>query len=127
MNQSKRFSFTSRINSFKFAFNGIMTLLKEEPNAFIHCILAVLVVCVSYLLNISQEEWLFIILAIVLVIGAEAFNTAIETLSDFVQPEKHEAIKKVKDLSAAAVLIISVGAFVGGLIIFVPKLIHLIS
>ena len=62
-------------------------------------------------------------LAIGLVITSEIINSAIENISDFISPEKHDLIKKIKDLSAAGVLISAITAFVIGLIIFIPKLI----
>ena len=125
MQHNKRFSIASRIKSFRFAFFGIQTLFRSEYNAWIHLLAAILALIFGFLLHISQEEWLFVILAISLVFAAEMINTALEVLSDYVQPEQHEAIKKVKDLAAAAVLVIALAALAGGLLIFLPKLIAL--
>lgn len=127
MDHSKRISFSSRVKSFQYAFAGVKTLFKSEPNARIHLVSAVVAIALGAFCQLDASEWLFVVLAIVLVFAAELFNTALETLANFVQPERHEAIKKVKDLAAGAVLMISIGAFVGGLIIFVPKLIHICS
>ena len=49
-------------------------------------------------------------------------NTAIEFLCDFVSPETHPQIKKIKDVAAGAVLTSSIAAFVLGCIVFLPKL-----
>lgn len=57
----------------------------------------------------------------------EMLNTAIEFLSDFVSPGIHPQIKKVKDVSAAAVLIASIGAIVIGIIVFLPKIISVVG
>jgi diacylglycerol kinase len=57
----------------------------------------------------------------------EMLNTALEFLSDFVSPDIHPQIKKVKDVAAAAVLIASIGAAVIGLMIFLPKIINLFT
>lgn len=127
MNHTKHFSFTSRIKSFKYAFTGLKTLFQAEPNAWIHISAAVITVGLGFFCRINSLEWLFVITAIALVIAAELINTALEVLCDFVQPEKHEAIKKVKDLAAGAVLVLSAGAFLGGLILFIPKLISILS
>jgi diacylglycerol kinase len=56
---------------------------------------------------------------------AMTINSAIENLADFVSPEKNDQIKKVKDLSAGAVLIGAITALFIGLIVFIPKLITL--
>ena len=58
------------------------------------------------------------------VLAAEAINTAIEKLADFVSPAHQVLIGKAKDLAAAAVLILSICAFIIGGIIFIPKIIH---
>ena len=52
-------------------------------------------------------------------------NSAIENLSDFVSPNRNDNIKRVKDISAAGVLIASIAALATGLLIFIPKIIEL--
>lgn len=123
MSPSNKFSRGNRFRSFGFALEGCKTLLIEEPNAIIHFSAAIVTVILGFCLNISSGEWLFIILAISLVIAAELFNTALEVLCDFVHSQHHPQIKKVKDLAAGSVLMLSLGAFIGGLIIFIPKII----
>lgn len=114
--------FTKRVNSFRFAWNGLKVLFTEEPNARIHLYLAIAALILGFVLKISTTEWLFILFAIGLVFMMETVNTAIENLCDFVSPEKQEMIKKVKDLSAAAVLISAFTAAIIGLLVFFPHL-----
>lgn len=59
-----------------------------------------------------------ILLTIVLVIGLEILNTAIESLLEIVHPDFSPAVRRVKDLSAAAVLIAAVGALALGALLF---------
>ncbi len=73
------------------------------------------------LLSISRAEWCAVMLTIAGVLAAEAFNTAIETLADAVHPELDPLVGHAKDLAAAGVLLMSLGAAVVGLIIFVPR------
>lgn len=47
-------------------------------------------------------ERLALILALVAVLCVEFLNTAIEKLCDHVTPERHPAIKAIKDMSSAA-------------------------
>jgi len=54
------------------------------------------------------------------VLGAEALNSAIERLADRVQPEQDPAIHDVKDLSAGAVLVLSVATAVVGVVVLWP-------
>jgi len=117
----------ARLQSFRYAFNGLIMLFREEPNARIHLLATVIVVLLGMYFNIFALEWVGIILSIGLVIAMEALNTALENLSDFVSPEKQSAIKKTKDLAAAAVLVSAITAFIIGVIIFLPKIIELLG
>ena len=122
MNKQK-FSLKQRLKSFKHAFNGLRILLKEEHNARIHLIAAICVLIAGYVFQVSIYEWIALIIAIGLVFALELVNSSIENISDFISPEKHDKIKKIKDLSAAAVLLGTVTALIIGLIIFVPKIV----
>lgn len=111
-----------RFKSFYFALKGIYILFKEEINARIHLLVALSVILSGWMLKISITEWCLVTLCITLVIMAEAFNTAIENLTDLVSPDIHPLAGKTKDLAAGAVLIISIGSSIVGLVIFLPKL-----
>ena len=67
-------------------------------------------------------EWVVLVLAIGLVIVAEAFNTAIEVDIDLTSPEYHPYARDTKDVAAGAVLLMVMVATVIALIIFVPKI-----
>ena len=119
--KSERFSISKRIKSFGFAFNGLKILIQEEHNARIHIIAAISVILAGFYFQLSSLEWLAIFFAIGLVISLEIINSAIENIADFISPEKNDSIKKIKDLSAAGVLISALTALTIGLIIFIPK------
>lgn len=111
------------INSFRYAIEGFVSSFKTERNMKIHVLAMVIVVILGFMLKISLLEWCICAIAIALVIGAELFNTAIETVVDMISPQRNPKAKLAKDISAAAVLILSLGAAVAGLIIFIPKII----
>ena len=119
-----RFSVFKRLDSFKYAFNGLRILLDEEHNSRIHLFAAIVVVLAGLFFNVSANEWIAIVFSIGLVFCLEIINSSIENIADFISPEKHDKIKKIKDLSAAAVLIGALTALITGLIIFIPKLIE---
>lgn len=119
------FSIKARLKSFTYAFQGWKVLIRHEHNARIHLAAAIIAIIAGVILKISSLEWIIIVLAIALVFAAEAFNSAIEYLCNFVSPQYHELIKKIKDLSALAVLFIAAGALISGLIIFLPKILNL--
>jgi len=123
--KQKKFSFKSRLESFKYAFDGFKTLFLEEHNARIHLFIALIIILTGFYYNLSNIEWLFIILCIGFVFFAELVNSSIENIADFVSIEKHTSIKKVKDLAAAAVLTSAITSVIVGLIIFLPKIFSL--
>ena len=121
MNQNKKFSITARFKSFFYAFQGIKLFLKTQHNAWIHTASGIVVIVLGFLLKVNITEWCLLITAISMVFITEMLNTAIEFLCDFVSPQIHPQIKKIKDVSAAAVLISAIAAIAIGLIIFLPK------
>jgi len=116
--QNEPFSIKKRLRSFVYAFNGLRILVREEHNAKIHILAAIVAISIGFYLNISTNEWIAIGFAIGFVLAMEAVNSAIENLCDLVSPKKNDTIKKVKDLSAGAVLISAIIALFVGLIIF---------
>ena len=122
---NKGFTFRKRLAGFKYAFNGVWLLLCNEHNAWLHCAIGVCAIIAGFILNISAMEWIAVVVVCGCVLAAEALNTAIERLADVVSPEYSEAIKKVKDLSAAGVLFMALAAAITGLIVFLPKMIDI--
>jgi len=123
MGQLEKFSLKKRLVSFRYAFNGIKILIREEHNARIHLFVAGCVLIAGAVFKISTAEWIAVIFCIGLVIALELINSAIENTADFLTKEKSESIKKIKDLSAGAVLAAAIASAIIGLIIFLPKII----
>ncbi|MDT8413268.1 MAG: diacylglycerol kinase family protein [Vicingaceae bacterium] len=111
-----------RIKSFIHAFNGIKMAFKEEANFRIHVVATIMVIAAGLYFKLSTTEWFAIIIVIGLVLVTELVNTAIENIANFISPERHEKIKTIKDIAAAAVLISAIVALVVGLVVFIPKI-----
>ncbi len=109
-------------NSFQYAFIGIKLVWSKEINFRIEIVFALLISMLSVVFHISLIEFALIILVISFVITAEIFNTAFEELCNKLHPARDSYIAKIKDMSAAAVLIASIGAIIVGLFIFIPHL-----
>ena len=124
---SSMFSFIDRVKSFKFAFVGIFTMLKTQHNSWIHLLATVIVIGAGLFFRVSLVECCLLVIAVMAVWVAEAFNTSLEFLSDAVSTEFHPLVKKVKDVAAGAVLISAIGATIVGLLIFTPYLMVLIK
>lgn len=95
-----------------FAWAGLRTAWRMEKSLRTHA-LATACVAVTLLLTRAPALWWGVMaLTIALVVGAELLNTAIEALADHLHPQRHEAIKRTKDVAAAAVLVTSVAALI---------------
>lgn len=114
------------INSFKYAFSGIVTAFKSEKNMKIHFTMMMLVIIFGILLKISLNEWLVCIMLFCMVIGSEMINTAVENVVNLAMPTKNEVAKNAKDISAGTVLVFAIGSAIIGLIIFIPKIINVL-
>ena len=115
--------FRSRARSFRYAFAGWWHVIRTQRNAWIHAVVSVSVVVVSFWLRISMQDWAVILLAIALVWIAEFLNTALEAVVDLASNQEHHALAKVgKDVGAAAVLIAAAASVLIGLLILGPPL-----
>ena len=112
---------TKLIFSFKYAFEGIITTIKEERNMFIHFLIAIIVVITGIYVRLSLNEWFICLLLFALVFSLELINTAIENTVDLVATKKNKKAKLAKDAAAGAVLIAAIFASIIGIIIFLPK------
>jgi len=119
--ETSQFSIKKRIESFKFALNGINNLIRFEHNARIHLIAMIIVITAGFICNLNLIEWCLVVIAVGIVFICEIFNTSIEYLADFVSGKHHDTIKKVKDLAAGGVLLAALTALIIGIIIFAPK------
>jgi diacylglycerol kinase (ATP) len=113
------------IRSFGFAFKGLGYAAKTQLNFRIHLGATIIAFGMGCVLNISTNEWQWVILCIAFVLVTELLNTAIEFLTDLVSPGYNEVAGRVKDIAAGAVVIAAVFALITGLIIFLPKLLLL--
>lgn len=108
----------ARLASFGYALNGLKVLIATQPHARFHLFATLVVLLAGWWFSLSLTSWAILILAIGAVWTAEAFNSAVEFLVDLVHPDWHHHAGRIKDLSAAAVLLASITAAVVGILIF---------
>lgn len=123
---TKSRGFKKLLRSFGYAFSGLSEMVKSEQNVRLHLLVTICVIIAGFLLKITLIEWCLVLICISLVWVVEAFNTAIERLTDHIFKERHQTARMVKDISAGAVLVCAIIAAVCGVIIFLPKLLNLI-
>lgn len=110
-----------RLASFRYALRGVQWMVAHEPNMRFHLVAATGVLVGAAAFRLPVEQWAAVIFAIVLVLLGEILNTAIEAVLDLVQPDHHDLVRVVKDVSAGAVLVASIGATAIAAIVFVPR------
>lgn len=123
--KDEKFSIKKRIKSFSYAFAGLKVLFREEHNAWIHAVAAVMAIVAGFLFRISYMEWVAVLIVIGMVISAEILNSSLERTADFVKAERDDRKRDIKDLGAAAVLVCAIVAALVGIIIFLPKILTL--
>lgn len=120
----KSFTLKNRLKSFVYAFSGIKQVIASQHNMWIHIVLALLTIALGFVFKINASEWIAIIISIGMVLAAEVFNTAIESLVDIISPNFNEKAGKIKDIAAAAVLITAITAAIIGMFIFLPHIVN---
>lgn len=115
-----RFSIISRLKSLGYALEGLTFMLRTQHNAWLHLAATLLVIALGAGLKVRLDDWRWLVVAIVMVWVAEAFNTAVEYVCDVASPGYSEAVKRAKDIAAGAVLVCASGAVVIGIITFWP-------
>jgi diacylglycerol kinase (ATP) len=118
--------FWGRIESFRYAGQGVAHMLRTQHNAWIHAAISLTVVAAGLAFGVSRDEWCWLILAMASVWTAESFNTALEIIVDIASPEWRPAAGRAKDVAAGAVLLCSVGATAIGLLVFLPHALALL-
>lgn len=114
------------IDSVKAAFAGMSVGFREERHIRFHIFMMCGVVLAGLILQLTSYEWLAIWLVMGFVLATELINSAIERVTDLVVGNRFDGqAKKVKDLAASSVLVAASIAIVVGIIVFLPKIIHL--
>lgn len=106
--------------SFKNALEGLVWVFRTQPNYIVHLSLSSLSVVFGFMFAISRTDWLILILLVTVGLVIETINSALEQTLDCVSLELRDDIKIAKDVSAAAMLIYSIGASIGAFVIFGP-------
>ena len=112
----------SLFDSFNFAFEGIIHVLRTQRNMRIHFLVAAVVLIVAFAAGVSKLELIALLLAIAFVLIAEMINTAVEGTIDVATTSFDPMAKLAKDIAAGAVLIATATAVAIGYLIFSEQL-----
>jgi len=123
---NKNFSIGRTFRAFKYSFQGLRYAYTHEQSMALHIVSTIMVVSAGIFFEIDRYEWFFVLILIGLIVGIELLNTSIEAVVDLITDKVHPLAKIAKDTASAAVLILSLTAFIGGCIIFIPHIVELI-
>ena len=108
----------SILESFNFAFEGIIHVLRTQRNMRIHFAVAALVLIAALAVGVEKLELIVLMLAIAFVLITEMVNTAVEGAVDVATTSFDPMAKLAKDIAAGAVLIASTVAVAVGYLVF---------
>jgi diacylglycerol kinase (ATP) len=111
----------SIIESFNYAIEGVIHVLRTQRNMRLHFAIAVVVLVLAVAVGVSRIELILLLLAITFVLVAEMINTAIEGTIDAATTSFDPMAKLAKDVAAGAVLIAAVNAVAVGYLVFAGK------
>jgi diacylglycerol kinase (ATP) len=108
--------------SFNHAYQGLIYAVRTQRNMRFHVVASAGVLVLSLLVGVSRLELAILVLVIMSVFVAEMFNTALEFTVDLVTREFHPLAKLAKDVSAGAVLVVSIAALAVGYLVLSDNL-----
>ena len=109
------------LDSFNYAFEGIIHVLRTQRNMRIHFVVAVIVLVIALVADVTKIELIALLISITFVLIAEMLNTAIEGAIDVATTSFDPLAKLAKDIAAGAVLIATVNAVAVGYLVFSGK------
>lgn len=126
MEEKKDGFLIGRLKGVKYSLKGIRILATTEDSIKAQLILGLFAVFLGVIFKISATEWMIQLTVSGLVLVAEALNTAIEKIADFVHPNYHKQIGMIKDIGAGAAGIAAIISLIVGCIIYIPKILPLL-
>ncbi len=111
-----------RLRSMKFALRGMWLLTTTEDSIKAQLFFAIIATILGFYFNISATEWMLQCIVIGMVLVAEALNTAVEKVADFIHPDYHKKIGFIKDIAAGAPSFAALTSLIVACIIYIPKI-----
>jgi diacylglycerol kinase len=112
----------SWIKKFRDAFRGMKEGVRGQSSFFVHFFMSAAVIAAAAVMRMNVIEWCILLLCMTVVLTAEMFNSALESMAKAITEEIHPHLKNSLDIGSAAVLTASLGASVVGSLIFVNHL-----
>ena len=115
-----------RLRSMTFALKGMWLLITTEDSIKAQLFFGLIATIFGFYFNISATEWMVQCILIGMILVAEALNTAVEKVADFVHPDFHKKIGFIKDIAAGAPAFAALTSLIVASIIYLPKIIAIL-
>jgi diacylglycerol kinase len=103
------------------SFRGLKAGIRKQSSFFVHFFVAAVVLMAAAVLKIHRDQWYILLLCITIVLTAEMFNSALESMARAITGESNPHLGNALDIASAAVLVASTGAAIVGAIIFLHQ------
>jgi diacylglycerol kinase len=104
------------------AFRGVPLGVRGQGSFRVHFAAAAAVIAAAVVMQLGLVEWCVLVVCMAVVLGAEMFNSALESLARAITDEHDPHVRDALDIGSAAVLVAAAGAAVAGAIVFVHRL-----
>lgn len=119
------FNFFKKLRKkFIYSMIGLWIAFKEEKSLWAFLIIFPILIIFGFLLKISNIEWAIVMMIMFFSIAVEIMNTALEATIDTISFQYNVKVKKIKDIAAAATLIVSLGSVFSIMLIYLPKILE---
>lgn len=113
--------------SLGFAWNGIVTLAREEQSFRLQLVAAAVLTALIFFFRLSKSETAILVVVASFTLVLELLNGAVERLVDLFKPRIHQYAEEIKDMMAGAVLVSSASALIVGILVFTPHVAALVG
>jgi len=110
---------------FQYAFVGLRYTLKNHKSFALQSVAALIALVFAVVFRITRIEWIILIVTIGGVLTAELFNTAAESILDYLEKKHNLNVRIAKDVAAAGVLVTAIVSIIVGVLIFGPYIVGL--
>lgn len=109
------------------AFRGVKLGVRGHSSFFVHFFFAALVLAAAVVLRCELWQWCLLLGSIGMVLTAELFNSALETLFHGLDAATKGRLQGCLDIAAGAVLVASITAAVIGTLVFLSRLLAILA
>ena len=99
---------------------GMLIGIRSGNSYTVHSFFTIAVIIAAVVFGVDRIEWCLLVFCIAAVFTAEHLNSGLELLAKAITAERNPYVRDALDMGSGAVMVISLGAVIIGLIVFIP-------